>query len=120
VAIMNELMDPDKPAATKGDIVSPGFAPDEAQTVDDHLQRMNNGTLPLNFIVTNIQPAPNNLAGATVATTGSGGIHSWSQPGTIVLVDDSGRWKLTHHSAMSALDAYWYNAHRSVVVPHGV
>lgn len=118
VSVMAELTDPNIPAANKGNIVTPGFTPDEAQTVDDHLQRMNNGTLPLNFIVTDIQPAPGNLAGATVATTGPGGIHSWSQPGSIVLANVGGHWELTHQSAMSALDAYWYNAHRSVVVPH--
>jgi len=32
VAIMAELTDPDKPAAAKTDIVTPGFTPDEAQT----------------------------------------------------------------------------------------
>jgi hypothetical protein len=37
-----------------------------------------------------------------------------SGPGSIVLVNESGRWKLTHHSAMSALDAYWYNATRFI------
>lgn len=74
VAIMAELTDPDIPAANKTDIVTPGFSPDEAGTVDDHLSRMRAYTvtslLPPNFVVTDIQPAPNNSAGATVATTG--------------------------------------------------
>jgi hypothetical protein len=114
VAIMAELTDPNRPAADKGDIVSPGFSPDEAGTIDDHLHRQDGHSLPLNFIVTDIQPAPNNLAGATVATDGWNWVRMHSGPGSIVLVNESGRWKLTHHSAMSALDAYWYNATRFI------
>jgi hypothetical protein len=115
VAIMAELTDPNIPAANKGDIVSPGFSPEEAGTIDDHLHRMDGHFLPLNFVVTDIQPAPDNLVGATVATNGPN-LRMDAPPGPIVLVDDSGRWKLTHHSAMSALDAYWYNATRRI--PH--
>ena len=40
VAIMAELTDPDKPAVSKTDIVTPGFTEEEAGTVDDHLHRM--------------------------------------------------------------------------------
>src|ERR1700684_4493766 len=60
VAIMAELTDPDKPAANKTDIVTPGFAPEESGTIDDHLNQMNarEGRLPLNFVVTDIEPAP--------------------------------------------------------------
>jgi hypothetical protein len=117
VAIMAELTDPNKPAADKTDIVTPGFTPEEAQTIDDHLHRMDGRSLPLDFVITDIQPAPNNFAGATISTTGD--FHQWSPPGPIVLVDQGGHWLLTHHSAMSALDAYWYNATRPfpVVVP---
>ena len=35
-----ELTDPDRPAANKTDIVTPGFTPDEAGTIDDHLTEM--------------------------------------------------------------------------------
>lgn len=108
---MAELTDPNIPAANKGDVVTPGFTPDEAESIDEHLHRMDGRSLPLNFIVTNIQPAPDNFAGATVATNGWN-IHMYGPPGPIVLVADSGRWKLTHHSAMSALNAYWHNATR--------
>jgi hypothetical protein len=114
VGIMQRLTDPNIPAANKSDIVTPGFAPDEAGTIDDHLHRMDGHSLPLNFVVTNIQPAPNGLAGATVATNGWN-IHMYGPPGPIVLVEESGRWKLTHHAATSALDAYWYNATRFIV-----
>jgi len=118
VGIMQQLTDPNIPAASKGNIVTPGFSPDEAGTIDDHLHRMDGRTLPLNFVVTDIQPAPNNFAGATISTTGD--FHQWSPPGPIVLVDQGGHWLLTHHSAMSALDAYWYNANKFIhVIPHG-
>lgn len=40
VAIMAELTDPNVPAVNKADIVTPGFSPDEAGTIDDHLRRM--------------------------------------------------------------------------------
>jgi hypothetical protein len=37
VGIMAELTDP---AANKNDIVTPGFSPEETQTVNDHLNQM--------------------------------------------------------------------------------
>jgi hypothetical protein len=40
VAILAELTDPDIPAANKGNIVIPGFSPEEAGTIDDHLHLM--------------------------------------------------------------------------------
>lgn len=111
IADLAELTNPDIPAANKTNVVSPGFSPEEAGTIDDHLRRMNAvGWLPLPFDVTNIQPAPNNFAGATVAVPGS------TPAGPIVLVDQSGHWLLTHHSAISAMDAFWYNVNRRPVV----
>jgi hypothetical protein len=63
VAIMAELTDPNKPAANKGDIVTPGFSRDEAGTIDNHLRRMDAvHIVPLPFVVTDIQPAPDNSA----------------------------------------------------------
>jgi hypothetical protein len=71
VAIMAELTDTNIPAANKTNIVTPGFSPDEAGTIDDHLNRTNAfGYLPYDFVVTDIEPAPANQAGATVVTTG--------------------------------------------------
>ena len=111
VAIMAELTDPNKHAADKGDIVTPGFSPDEARTIDNHLRRMDAVQIvPLSFVVTDIQPAPNNFAGATLATTGS--FHQFSKAKPIVLVNQHGHWFLTHDSAMTAMDAFWYNARR--------
>jgi hypothetical protein len=91
LAAMAELTDPNIPAANKGNIVSPGFSPDEAGTITDHLNEMNaKEALPLNFVVTDIQPEPNGLAGATVAATG-GYLHR-NSPQPIVLTDQGGHW----------------------------
>lgn len=109
---------PEHSAANKSDIVTPGFSPEEAETIDDHLNRMNaGGLLPLNCVVTDIQPAPGNLARATLATTGT--VNQITAPGPIVLVDQGGHWLITHDTAMTALDAFWYNANRRhpVVAP---
>ena len=107
-----ELTDPDIPAANKSNIVTPGFSPDEAGTIDDHLNRMTRSEhLPLPFVVTDIQPAPNNLAGATVATVGW--LRQSTTPAPIVLVDQGGHWLITHDTAMTELDVFWRvaNAH---------
>jgi hypothetical protein len=95
---------PDRPAASKTDIVTPGFSPEEAGTIDDHLNRSRRN-LPLNFVVTNIQPAPNNLAGATLATVGNPRQSTYARP--IVLVDQGGRWLITHDSAVIEANAFW-------------
>ena len=113
VAVLAKMTDPGIPAASKTDIVTPGFTPDEAQTIDDHMNRMNApqfALLPPDFVVTDIQPAPNNFAGATLATTGS--FHQVSKAKPIVLVNQHGHWFLTHDSAMTEMDAFWYNARR--------
>jgi hypothetical protein len=111
VAIMAELTDPDISAANKSNIVTPGFSPDEAGTIDNHLNRMNAfGVLPLPFVVTDIQPAPSNLAGATLET--NGGFHQGTHARPIVLVDQGGHWLITHDAAMNELDAFWKAANR--------
>jgi hypothetical protein len=108
VAIIAKLTDPNIPASNKSDIVIPGFAPDEAGTIDDHLNRMR--TLPLTFVVTDIQPAPDNSAGASLATTGSPRQSTFGRP--IVLVDQGGHWLITHDTAMAELDVFWRAATR--------
>jgi len=56
VAVMAKLTDPGIPAANKADIVTPGLAPDEAGTTDDHLNSLTGrGYIPFNFVVTDIQ-----------------------------------------------------------------
>jgi hypothetical protein len=107
VAIMTELTDPDIPAANKTNIVTPGFSPDEAETIDNHLTRMKvfGGILPLPFHVTDIQPAPNNFAGATVSTGGY--MRQITNPHPIVLVNQGGHWLITHDTAMPEMDVIW-------------
>jgi hypothetical protein len=114
VAVLARLTDPGIPSANQTDIVTPGFAPDEAGTIDDHLNRMNafGGLLPPDFVVTDIQPAPANMAGATVATTG--GYQHRTSPRPIVLIDQGGHWQITHDTAMTELDALWNASQRTV------
>jgi hypothetical protein len=110
LADMAELTDPNIPAINKGNVVTPGFSPEEAATVDDHLNRTNAaGDLPYNFVVTDIVPAPANFAGVTVTVTGN--FHQASAPQHIVLVDQGGHWLITHDAAWTMLDHFWYNAH---------
>lgn len=40
VAIMAELIAPNVLAANKTDIVTPGFTPEEARVIDDHLHKI--------------------------------------------------------------------------------
>jgi hypothetical protein len=110
VAILAELTDPDIPAANKTDIVTPGFSPEEAGTIDDHLNRSRR-ELPLPFVVTDIQPAPNNSAGATVST--AGGPHQYTHGHPIVLVDQGGHWIIAHDSAVAELEAFWHARKRA-------
>jgi hypothetical protein len=117
VAVLAGLTDPDIPAANKGNIVTPGFAPEEeAGTIDNHLNRMraHGGISPLNFVVTDIVPAPNNFAGATVATIGTPRQHAAAEP--IVLVDQDGHWLITHDSAVAEMDEFWRVAERHIAV----
>jgi hypothetical protein len=113
--IMQQLTDPNIPAANKGNIVTPGFTPDESGTIDDHLHRMDahGRILPLPFIVTDIEPASDNLAGATLATQGDSPRQN-SNGRPIVLVNQGGHWMITHDSAMAELDVFWRVANRYI------
>ena len=116
VAVLSELTDPNIPAADKGNVVTPGFSPEEAATIDDHLHRMQAvNILPLSFVVTDIESAPDRSAGATLATTGS--FHQFTRPGPIVLLDQNGHWLVTHDTAMTAMTAFWHNATRHMFIP---
>jgi hypothetical protein len=114
VAVLAGLTDPNILAANKTNVVTPGFSPDEAGTIDDHLHRMDafGGLLPPDFVVTDIQPAPNSLAGATVATTG--GYKHATNPRPIVFVNQSGHWLITNDTAVTVLDALWNAAEKTV------
>jgi hypothetical protein len=111
VGIMAELTDPGRPAASKTDIVTPGFAPDEAGTIDDRLNNLNGrGYIPFHFDVTDIQPAPGNTAGATVAVPNTFPYRS-VHPCPIVLVNQGGHWMIVHDAAMVWLNAMRSNTH---------
>lgn len=110
VAIMTELTDPNIPAANKGNVITPPFTAEEAATLDHQLQVIEGPALPLPFVVTNIQPAPNHYAGATVETRGNMYQHTWPTP--IVLVERDGHWKITHDTAMPELHEFWLNGTR--------
>ena len=101
--IINELYDPNIPAANKGNIVTPPFTDDQAQKFDSALGYLrDSGVTPVNFSVTDIQPAPNSFAGATVSNP-----PAWHErhggTGPVVLVLQNGRWVITHDSARSRL-----------------
>lgn len=114
---MTQLTDPNIACQDKTDIVTPAFSPDECATIDDHLNRLNaRGLLPFNFVVTDIQPAPNNFAGATVAVP-TGPYHT--PPGSVVLVDQGGHWLITHDTATALLDTLWRTNRRPIFVPPG-
>jgi len=106
VAVLSELTDPGRPAASKSDAVTPGLAPDEAGTADDHLNRLNGrGYIPFNFVVTDIEPAPNNFAGATVAAPSVP--HYSVPPVPIVLTKQGGHWLITTDAALAFLNKMW-------------
>jgi hypothetical protein len=102
-AIMNELTDPDIPAANKTDIITPAFTDGQAQGFDGMLNtvRFWGGVIPRDFTVTDIQPAPNNLAGATVSHGPTWGEHGGSAP--VVLQYQDGHWMITRHTAYSSV-----------------
>jgi hypothetical protein len=120
VAVLGELTDPNKPAADKTNIVTPSLSPEEAQTLDDHLKQMDahGERLPIDFLVTNIQPAAANLAGATVETMGPGPIYTQTAPHSFVLADQGGHWRITHDSAVQLTDAWYRNSNRRPYIPH--
>ncbi|WIM89605.1 hypothetical protein PT015_09330 [Candidatus Mycobacterium wuenschmannii] len=117
VGILAELTDPERPAASKTDIVVPGFTPEEDQTLDDHLNQMNahGGRLPIDFLVTNIQPAPDDLAGATVETMGPGPRYTQTAARPFVLADQHGHWFITHDSAIILTNAWYRNSRRRFI-----
>jgi hypothetical protein len=114
VAIFAELTNPDRPAASKTDIVTPGFTPEEAGTIDFYLNTLNGrGYIPFNFVVTNIQPAPGDFAGATVAAPREFPFYS-VQPVPIVLVNRGVHWLIAHDAAMVFLNTMHSNTRHRI------
>jgi hypothetical protein len=106
-AIMNEVADPNIPAANKNDVVTPPFNDDQAQKFDTMLNFMRiAGEVPIGLTVTDIQPAPNNTAGATVSNPPTWSDNEGNAP--VVLVLQNGRWMITHQTAVGSM-AQLYN-----------
>ncbi|WP_422263895.1 hypothetical protein [Mycobacterium sp.] len=124
LAIMAELTDPNIPAANKGDIVTPPFTDEQAGKFDTMLNDMNSDgmiprhVLPLNLTVTDIQPAPNSLAGATVTNA-----PVWRQlksgSGPVVLAYQNGHWMITEHTAYARVYQFLVDCMKAGG-PHGI
>jgi hypothetical protein len=110
--LMGELTDPNRSFADKNDAVTPAFTGDEVTKLDKELDYVRgNGVLPINFTVTDIEPAPNNFAGATVANGTAGfvvGIRAGVAP--IVLVQQGGRWVVTRDTTISRIHKLFVDA----------
>jgi hypothetical protein len=108
---MDRLTDPNVPAPDKSDIVTPGFTDDQLHKVDCMNQRRPGGI----WIITDIQSAPNNFAGATVAKP-----PGWRvpPPRPIVLVEQDGHWMITRKSAYGLLDYFYLEMAASRSMPY--
>jgi hypothetical protein len=115
VGLLSELTDPDRPAASKGDVVTPAFDPQQAKKLDFWLNaNKQTGNLPMAFTASDIRPAPANFAGATV-TAHENGHPTTSNPFPIVLVNTAGHWQITSDTAMGFIMNVWYHyGHRAV------
>lgn len=106
-AVMTALTDPNVPSIDKTSVVTPGFSPEEAGPVDADLNRCDShGYMPFDFVVTDIQPAPANFAGATVASP-EPWPHYSIHPTPVVLVNQGGHWLITNEAAMVFMNAVW-------------
>jgi hypothetical protein len=106
--LLNQLTDPGTSDPAKAGLVAGGLSPEELSDIDDHVNWLDaHDFLPLDFIVTDIQPAPNNYAGATVRVP-----HQHQTMGTypepIALVEQGGHWLLDHDTTMTFLGKLWY------------
>jgi hypothetical protein len=98
MALFDRLTDPNIPSADKGDIVAPPFDDRQARGFDAILNYCRTfGMLPVPFNVTDIEPAPNNMAGATVSYPRTW--HLRAGTGPVVLVNQGGRWMITRETA---------------------
>lgn len=94
-AILGQLTNPGTADPDKAKLVEGGLSPDELSQLDQDLNTLSTrGELPFAFNVTDIQPAPNDLAGVTVSLTGPRAPIPVIRP--MVLVDHQGAWQLTH------------------------
>lgn len=105
--ILNRVLDPNLDSADKSAVVTPSLSPEDENQIDAALKRlMFWNRLPLDFVVTDIQPAPNDYAGATVAAA-----NLWELPPTpIVLNGQGGQWKVTDDTLTPLMYAIWHAA----------
>lgn len=107
VAVLNTMTDPNTTFEQKSAVLEPPLPPDRGEKVDVRMHDLgDHGYYPFNWVVTDIQPAPADYAGATVSIPH----HPWTPPGPVVLVLRDGQWKMTLDTAMTALNAIWANA----------
>lgn len=101
--ILNSLADPAVPFTNKGNLVEGGIGGTEAHLADHALKKAEkNGSLPLSFGVSNIQPAAGGSATADVAVSGPKLSSPVTQSVTFV---NQGSWVLSRDSAMELLKA---------------
>lgn len=101
--ILNNLADPGVSFANKSNLVEGGIGGTEARLADHALKKAEkNGSLPLSFGITNIQPAADGSATADVLVSGP----KLSPPVTkSVTFVNQGSWVLSRDSAMDLLQA---------------
>ncbi len=106
-AILNRVLDPNLDMQDKSTVVTPGLSPEDENQIDAALGRLTlRNYLPLDFVITNIQPAPNNYAGATVAAS-----NLWRLPPTPVVLNRQGnQWKITDDTLTPLMYAIWHAA----------
>jgi hypothetical protein len=103
MAMLGELTDPNLPSADKGDVVTPAFTDKQARVADAGLNMYRLfGATPFPFVVSDIQPAPNNMAGATVEDVGT--FHTRGNIAPIVLANQGGHWMITRETAINRLN----------------
>jgi len=113
------LADPNIPAGNKNDIVTPPFNDNQAQKFDNMMGFLRlESIVPANWTVTDIQPAPNNLAGATVTNP-----PVWRQQhsgsGPVVLAYQNGHWMITEHTAYARVYQFLVDCMKAGG-PHGI
>lgn len=100
--ILDRLVDPNMPYQDKVGLIQNGLTPQEGRDLDQSLAQFGaDAELPYSFAVSDIQPAPDNLAGATIAITGPKVPIPEFRP--IALVNQGGNWLLLHDSMMRVM-----------------
>jgi hypothetical protein len=100
LGLLNALVDPGVPFASKSYLVEGGISPVEARVADGRMKKaVGRGEVPLTLSVANIRPAGPTSATADVSLSGP---KLAPTQRTLTFVDQGG-WKVTHNSAMAML-----------------